>query len=225
MMLLLEAYLAVWLMTLVTTSTMALVGRWAGVEIEEVQYGYARVAKFGLVRLGIFPLGGFVKFKGGDLEGTEEEHAPDALRNQPKWVQILTISSGSLVALVLAFAILGEAALPACLAAPRQLFAGAWGPLTTAQQLLNDFRQVLEGRGFWAATGLIYAKVGVLNLLPIPLLNGGNVLLVLFEVHKHPRLEQALLLPAFFTMMAVYGSWIVALCEFVWQVSASRVVT
>jgi membrane-associated protease RseP (regulator of RpoE activity) len=66
-----------------------------------------------------------------------------------------------------------------------QVPAAAIAPLSTGKQLVGRLVEVASTMPFGVALGLIFTKEAALNLLPLPGLNGGEVLLTLMRWKRH----------------------------------------
>ncbi|EYF05009.1 site-2 protease family protein [Chondromyces apiculatus] len=207
------------LLVVVHISVMAIAGHLLGVVVREVSYGVGPVVLArGPVRVRALPLGGSVLFKTvRDEAGKASDTAapPDpagALDHRPLAVQLLVMLAGSLALIALAVALRPAEGLGSVARGFAQAAAGALGPLSTAQRLLDAAFALAMTQGFVAVVGVLAAKIAALNLLPLPMLNGGQALLALLRGGRSalPRwqdvLHKVLILPS----LAFGLSWMVA---------------
>ena len=103
-----------------------------------------------------------------------------------------------------------NAQLGAQLAAFGQIFAGAQkpqlsGPIGIGQELVHGAREGL--RPFFTLVWLISLVLALLNLFPIPALDGGRLVFLLYEIvtrrRVNSRVENALHLAGFFALLAL----------------------
>jgi len=215
----LETLLAMAAAVFVHVSAMAGAGRAFGIAIRKVVYGagwalYQRgVATFKLV-----PFGGYVRFKDSYDGPIPEAERFDAYDHQPLWIQVAILLSGASALLLASVLLLGAGGLHSFISGFGQIVAGALNPLTLAQSLIRTLRLFIDSRGLLALIGLVCAKWAAVNLLPIPLLNGGQILMTLARVNtRAPQVATLLQQAGLCVLVGIYGSWAVALCVFVWR--------
>ena len=63
------------------------------------------------------------------------------------------------------------------------------GPISIAQNFDNEF----IGYKFWTLVALLSIMIGLINLLPIPALDGGHALCILYEVLSGRKLSDKFL--------------------------------
>jgi len=191
-------------------SSFAVAGHAAGVTVREVALGWGPVlARIGKLRLRPVPVSGYVRFKDARAEPLEPGDTADAFDHQPLGVQLAITLSGSLLLLVLALSMLGADGLFAFASAFGQVIEGALSPLGAAQHLLAAGSAFAQAQPFALTLGLVAAKLAAVNLLPLPALNGGQALALVFGrfVQAPAALVKGLLLGS----AALMASWMVAL--------------
>lgn len=191
--------------------TMGLVGTlWLKVPIERMSFGFG---KRGLqtniagipILFGIFPFGGSVKYAG------------DEPQNEPKldgWQRSVVELSGCAALLALAVVIMGRHAPFDVLAIWQQVVQGALSPFGHAQVLLRDLGHYLAGLDELSVLAAMSFGIAAINLLPLPLLNGGNAIMYFVNSMLSPvtpRDQEWLFRAGFCAMMFGYGSWFLAL--------------
>lgn len=208
--------LAVPLCLAIHLGSIALAGFLFGIGLREVRLGFGpRIARLGKLNLGLFPLGGFVKFDTieGDFFGAPMPAHP--LEHAPFAVRILIALSGCIALLALACGALGAAADAAFLTAPPQILFGALSPFTGAQALLADADAVARTQSFAVIVGMVAAKMAAFNLLPYPGSNGGQVVAECAKALRLSHLWSEQITGVFFlALLAVAFSWLAALVVF-----------
>jgi peptidase M50-like protein len=196
---------------------MALVGALSvGVPIERISFGLGKrwfptsitgiPISFGL------PFGGYVRFVGDESNfvGGEPNADPKLLGLRRCEVEL----SGCVVLLVLSVVILGRHASFDVLALWRQTFEGALSPFDHAQVLLTDLGRHLAGLDDLSIFAVASFGLAALNLLPLPILNGGNAVMYFVSATIYPLTDRAQEL-LFRVSLLVYlfgcGSWLLAL--------------
>ena len=184
-MLAIEVVLLFIAVTFAHVSALALSAKLARVPVRQVQYGIAPViATFGKYRLGFLPVGGFVKMKDSREDSLDADSLEDAFDHQPRWIQAAMPLGGSLLVLLVAIALLGREGWTAFASGFGQIVHGAISPLNEAQHLLASFVAYLEVRSLPDSVGLFFAKMAAFNLLPIPILNGGDAIANLLGIYR-----------------------------------------
>jgi membrane-associated protease RseP (regulator of RpoE activity) len=159
--------------------TIALAAGWVGVHVRRVAIGIGpALFQAGRFRLGPLPIGGYVNLRSTRDEEVAAHDLHTALDQRSVPEQVFIVLSGCLALLLVAFAALGPDALPAALNAPGQFFAGLVSPQGEAQQILREAVATVQATPFVALLGLTAAKCAALNLLPLPILNGGEAIAV-----------------------------------------------
>lgn len=189
-----------------------------GVTVEEFAVGmgpafFKKQGKETLFSLRIFPLGGFCKMKGEEVEEDENgevifipDDDPGSFANRTKGERLIILAAGALMNILFAFLIL----LVIFTIRDHSLFTGLQQAAITlvnfagavyqslymlikGQLGLNDFTGpvgMVSMVGQFVAygpvtlalfTALISVNLGVMNLLPLPALDGGQILILLIE--------------------------------------------
>lgn len=208
------------LLTAVHVLVMTLLGRWLRIAVREVSLGFGPVLlSAGIFRLRAVPLGGVVMFKDTRAEAIPEGAPPgwvkDAFDHQPRWVQALLPLAGAASLVAMAFAWHPGSALASLGHGFVQIAAGGLGPLSTAQPLIAGASHIAT-QGFLPLLGVLAAKFAALNLLPLPMMNGGQALLALLDPapRETPRWKQMLMQWSVWLLIALVFSWAVAIGYF-----------
>jgi membrane-associated protease RseP (regulator of RpoE activity) len=197
---LLAFFAAIWLCVLVHIGVMALVGWRVGATVEEVSFFYGptlfRFRYRGVsYRVGAIPTGGFVKFKGEREKNKDSEQIlfaadmePAGFRDLHPLKQMLISASGCAALLALAALCIGPWASSRSLgrgfvqAIPFAPWTPAWVP--GGKELVGRFIALLQQGPFRVALGVLAAKFAAVNLLPLPPLNGGTILMSMLGWRK-----------------------------------------
>ena len=197
---------SVYIVIMLHVSTMGLLGAlWLDVPIERISFGFGkRWLQTNIAGIPIsfgIPLGGWVKFACDELPRT-------GLR------RVATELSGCAVLVVLAAAIWGQHASYDVLALWQQYFAGALSPFGHAQVLLTELGRYLAGIDELSILAAVAFGAAALNLLPLPLLNGGNAIMYFVSSTIYQltwRSQERLFRLGLLIFLFACGSWVLAL--------------
>ena len=130
-----------------------------------------------------FPLGGFVKFKGidvatgGNTEGT--------WHRLPRIARAAICLSGPTALLLLALIALGPASFREDV---RETSTQVAELAVHPAAVIKRFLAFVDSSPFRIILGAIGVKLAFVNLLPLPLVNGGQAIVELANLHRHRRL-------------------------------------
>jgi hypothetical protein len=202
----LKIWWSVYIAVTLHVTTMGLLGTlWLKLPIERMSFGFggrglkANVATIP-ISFEILFFSGSVKFAG----------------NEPQlygWQRCVIELSGCAVLLALAAVIMKRGASFDVLALWRQLIEGALSPFGHAQVLLMDLERYLGGLDELSTLAAVTFGIAAINLLPLPLLNGGNALMYFVSSTLYPltrRSQQWLFRVGFITFVSGFCSWLVA---------------
>lgn len=212
-----EAILVISAAVFLHVSAMAAVAHAWGIAIRSIAYGLGwKVFQTGILTINALPIGGYVRLKDSREEPLAEADCHDAYDFQPRLVQALVPLSGATFLLVVALWTLGREGWDLFLSGFGQVFSGALGPYSDAQGHLRRFQDFLGSHDALQSLGLVCAKLAALNLLPLPLLNGGHAIIALAGLRPPSRLWDALHKVGLTVLLPLYGAWIVAVVAFFW---------
>ncbi|PYS87767.1 MAG: hypothetical protein DMF64_22315 [Acidobacteria bacterium] len=188
---------------------MAAAGWLVGAPLEEINLFFGpRIKK---VRLGnayldlhALPLGGHVKF-------SDDFQAVHPIK------RIFIASFGCFALLVLAMLVLGTSdGLHKFFTGFYQIIGGALAPRSRGSKLLLAFYEFVKANGFVACVGLVASKMAAGNLLPFPVLNGGDIILILLNWIKPMslKLRERLQQFGFVILLVIMLCWFGALYFF-----------
>ena len=200
--------------------TMALAGWLLGATVEEVSWFYGppyirfRIGRVNC-RFGVFPFGGYARFKGDqDVPKSREEIMfaadiePPGFNDLHPMRRVAILASGCLTLILLAASCLG--AWPAVRSLARGFvqcipfapWTPAWVP--GGRELAGRFVSLFQTGPYRIALGVLAAKLAAINLLPVPPLNGGHIVMTLVEWKKR--------LPEQVTEPVTYVGVLLSLC-------------
>ena len=187
-------------------STMGLLGAlWLDVPIERMSFGLGKrwlQTNIGTIPVSFgIPLGGWVKFAGDELPRAGLRRVGLEL-------------SGCAVLVVFAAVTWRQHASYDVLALWQQFFEGALSPFGFAQVLLADLGRYLGGLDELSVLAAVSFGMAALNLLPVPMLNGGNAIMHLVSSTVYPLTDRSLewlFRVGLFIIFPAYGSWLLAL--------------
>jgi membrane-associated protease RseP (regulator of RpoE activity) len=217
-----EVLLAIWILAAIHVTAITAAGFVSGVSIRQISFGVGpRLLQFRKCVVRAFPFAGWVKFKDAladecvDTSAARTSH--DAYNHQLRIVQAAIPLAGpaSLVAVAL---VLGyERSLSEVLTGFRQIFAGSLQPLSVAQAYISATQSFAANGGFGVLTAVLAAKLAAFNLVPLPMLNGGQALLALLRKpgDEPAAWETSLLKWAMLPWCALLLCWLVAFVYYV----------
>ncbi len=158
------------------------------------------------------PLGGSIKVLHTEIDIVTESESHTAIDQRSTTEQLAVTLSGCISLLLLAVALNGMDVLDAFIKFPSQILAGAASPTDIAQTLLQSTAFALQDPVFSDTLALVAAKFAALNLLPLPLINGGAAIALLAKrvglSHWWPEAATHLLL---LVWLGLLSSWFVAI--------------
>jgi membrane-associated protease RseP (regulator of RpoE activity) len=171
------------LLVIVHIGAIALLARLLGAQVYEISFGFGpalgtRRIRGTVLALRAIPLGGFVRSEPGEEDDTLGE-TPDGipLSDFGRLARAFVYMGGCLATFGLAAALLGVSTAAASFArAFGQFVGGAWAPLSQGVANLQALVDLLRVSSFPACLGVVASKIAALNLMPIPSLNGFQVL-------------------------------------------------
>jgi membrane-associated protease RseP (regulator of RpoE activity) len=157
-----------------------------------------------------FPLGGYVKFKGMD-------NAPTAQGLEGTWQRLPPVLraaiclSGPISVLLLSLIALGtDLFRDNLLGSPIQVRQLVENPAAT----IRSFLHFVDSAPFLVILGACGVKLSLMNLLPLPIMNGGQALVELTGLNRHRRLMEYFQLASLAIILAslifiVYNAFVV----------------
>jgi hypothetical protein len=183
--------------------------RLVGLKIEKVNFFYISIFKFQTpafpLEIGILPLGGSVKLS----EEFEKNSLP------VKW--LVTISGPLFVTISAGLVLSFDKAWLAFVTGFGQIIYGAISPITYGAPLIQKFFAQDLATSLFTAYGILASKLVALNLLPLPVMNGGQMLTSLFPDFQESKWGARLNVISLLVMLAIYVSWGVALAVYLFS--------
>ncbi|MDQ0073087.1 membrane-associated protease RseP (regulator of RpoE activity) [Variovorax boronicumulans] len=225
MLIALKFIAAIALLAALHIAVMAVLGNWLGIKVRRIAFGIGPVLlSRGLFELRLLPLGGSVTLKDTRVEWVPDDvqasYFDDAFNHRPRAVQVLLPLLGAAALVLVAVVLHPGSGLVSVGSGFVQIVAGALGPLSTAQALLEGTRASVVQYGFVSLLGLVAAKLAALNLLPLSATNGGQALLALMtrDLRSAPSQRLAKLSAwSAWLWVALALSWLVAIGFFAVQ--------
>jgi membrane-associated protease RseP (regulator of RpoE activity) len=193
--------------------SMAAAGRLSGASVERIglfigpRVWQVEVREV-VFELRLIPLGGYVKF-GDDFQKLHPVK------------RIFTALCGCLALILLAAVVFGAPeALQKVVRGFSQIISGALSPRAVGAALLYALYEFVRDNPLAASVGLVASKMAAANLLPLPVMNGGDALLMLLNwmrpmpVNVRERLQQL----GFVVLLIILACWLVAHYFFVRRV-------
>lgn len=136
--------------------------------------------RFGPVVFGYLPFGGYIQL---DME---------AFPLDPKWKRAAVALAGPLTLLLSSLICLGVCRAGWSFAATyHQMFELALSPVSKGKEFFHHFLALVQAHPI-TGYGVLAAKAGMLNFLPLPTLAGGRLLVELFVKRDDSRVAKAL---------------------------------
>ena len=164
--------------------------------------------------LGLLPTGGSVAFTG--MAYSAEEAEEKSFRRLPLAWRLAIIASGPVAVLLLASVCIGPMeAGHSLINGFYQFVTGAFAPLSQGQALLKKALHLFHTQTFVVVLGVVSAKIAAGNLLPVPPMNGGQLLMELFRgrIEKSNTDSRCQMLGLTFVILLFFG-WCIAVCAF-----------
>jgi membrane-associated protease RseP (regulator of RpoE activity) len=193
---------------------LVLAGWLVGAEIEEISFGVGRrrILQGRVLNLSIclrwMPAGSSVKFS-------------DSYASLHPLKRVLVASSGSLALLTVACLIHGFAGTYSrFLNGFQQVIYGALAPQSTGPTLILAAYEFLKANPFLTFLGLLASKKAALEMLPIPTLNGGAVIMAMGDWFRPLSIKarDRVMMSGFVVSISISVCWIVAFCFFLHRV-------
>ena len=204
--------LAAWLIVIfVHVTTFAVVGRLMAVGIDEVRYFFGptllkfRVLKI-QVRLRSLPLGGNVKFE------EESYHKKSLLKRL-----LLTLSACTSL-LIVACICLGAGEAWISFTHGYVDLLQSFNPASSKRlELIAAAHEYLKQATFWQTFGVVCAKICAVNLLPLPVLNGGLALWLTVKsiIPISETVDEIVAWLSLLIWLAFIGMWVYSLVSYV----------
>lgn len=210
----LELLLAITLSIFVHISTMALFGYLYGIKINEISFGVGlRLIRFKQVCIKLLPLGGYVRFADSRSPDAKGIDTRQLFNFRPAYMRAAIAISGCLFMLLISAVLAGSQAFDALVSTYVQFFSGALSPLNTGKAYIHEIAAFIDSQGFVSIYAITQVKIAALNLLPLPMLNGGQAILVFFDKAEQPpgKLMNGLMQASMFVYMGLIVSWLAAL--------------
>lgn len=222
MLIFLKFIAAIALLVCIHLFAMAALGRWCGITVRAISLGFGpRLLSLGIFHLHAVPLGGSVQFKDTREEGVPLDKPPgyfdDAFNHKPRAVQVLIPLAGVAALIAVALVLRQGAAMPSLVHGFAQFLTGALDPLATGRQLVGGARDFAGQHAFLPLLGVLAAKLAAVNLLPLPLLNGGQALLTLVtrDLRETPAWQRKLTAVFVWVWLVLIASWLSAILAYV----------
>jgi membrane-associated protease RseP (regulator of RpoE activity) len=204
---------------LVHTAGLAVAGRMLGAGILEIGI-FVGPALFktnirGLdFRLNLLPIGSYVKYQDARSEPASRGKS---LQDFHPLIRALIASAGSIALLLVAAICLGPtAAFQHTVSGFVQIISGAFSPSAIGAGLLQLLYQFVSTESLPATLGLVATKETAFNLLPIPILNGGDIILNIVSCVKRisDRARDKVNSLGLVLLLVIYACWLLALVYF-----------
>jgi membrane-associated protease RseP (regulator of RpoE activity) len=216
-----KLFLGVLLVQILHLSAIALVGVLSGATLKQASLGIGPVLFRSRLRgaeviVRLLPMNGYVQFWRSD----DEPPAPEGARlfdDLPAYKRAATQLAGALAVFVVGSAIAGSLLWREARGGVIDLFRGALAPTSTGADLFAEMMMAARERPYHVFVSLLFVKVAAWNLLPIPPLNGGAVLVDLTMPRGRTGARATVTVVGFVIMLAAFIAWAIALVTFLWR--------
>jgi membrane-associated protease RseP (regulator of RpoE activity) len=202
--------LAILIAIIIHVFTMAFAGWFVGAQVQEVSLFFGpRLLRYNFrgtwFNIHYIPMGGSVKLD-------------DNFQRIHPLKRIFTASAGCIGLFLLAAGVFGfSGAYTKIVSGFTQITNGALSPRSVAPDLLVALYSFLKANSVLACVGLVASKFAAANLLPIPMLNGGDIMLSIIGIIKPvpDKAREYILQLGLIILLALYFCWFVAIIYFV----------
>lgn len=213
-----KLFLGVILVQILHLSAIGIVGVLSGATLKQTSLGFGPVLFRSRLRgaeviVRLLPMNGHVQFWRSDDEPPAPQGTP-LFDDLPAYKRTATHLAGALVVFVVGSAIAGSLLWREAADGVIDLFRGALAPTSTGADLLAEMMMAARERPYHVLVSLLFVKVAAWNLLPIPPLNGGAVLLDLAVPRSRTGARAAALTVGIFITLAGFIAWAIALVTF-----------
>jgi membrane-associated protease RseP (regulator of RpoE activity) len=211
--------LAFLLSVAVHLSGFVVAARLAGVAVTEVSFGFGpTLLHVSKLRLRAILWGGYVSFLHSGEDDLPDERMGETFDGRSRTTRALITLSGCIALIGLAVLALGYGGLEALASGFVQFTVGAALPFGRAQEYLGRGLTFSDTAPFYQVWGLVAAKVAAMNLIPLPLTNGGRVIqTVAAGTPLSERWPDGATARFYLAWMVAFFSWCVAVGYFAWH--------
>jgi len=206
MVVILTLLVAIPIAVVVHVIAMAIAGWLVGAPLERIQLFFGPLIK--RIELGDTALEIHAIPSGGSVKFSDDFH-----QTVHPIKRIFIASFGCFALLILAMIIFGASeGFDKFVRGFSQIIYGAISPRSYGSYLLLSFYEFVRANGFLACLALVASKMAAGNLLPLPVLNGGDIIMILVNWIKpmSPKLRERFQQFGFILVLIIFVCWLVA---------------
>jgi membrane-associated protease RseP (regulator of RpoE activity) len=159
----------------------------------------------------------------GESSGTPRFRYEETYNAQPRWQRAAVNLAMPLATLLLAIALIGPSAATASFTRGfEQLTVGLFRGQTYRVDAFARLFALISEQKYAVALAAIAAKLAALNLLPLPIFNGGIALCEILGILQRRRLATRLQVIGLMAMLAMFAIWLFALGAYLLTGSTSN---
>jgi membrane-associated protease RseP (regulator of RpoE activity) len=213
-----KVFVALAVVTVIHTLGCALFARILGAQLGEIALGIGSSALSKQIReitwsLRSVPAGGFVRVAGMGYDAVENGNS---FKSLPLINRVLISASGCLSTLLFAVILMGPRdTAQSFVSTYPQFFDVFLFPLSRGQAMLSYFAESARSATWPVLIACVGVKMAVYNLLPIPTLNGGAILLELFRGKITMEHIQKIMMFGFMILMLLFLSLMMGIASFI----------
>ncbi len=193
----------------------AVTAKMLGVKIIEFSYGIGpKVLHINKNIIKLFPISGYVRMVDSREQHLDEHELKFAYDHKPRFIRIFISISGCVFLILFAFALIGTDAFCSLLNGFRQIVSSYFSPTKAGQEHIESVSAFISSNSFLVIIAITATKISALNLLPLPMLNGGQAILELIDVSLRKR--QLLSTISLLVHLAMLASIVIAITTYIW---------
>ena len=176
-----------------------------GIKINKIQFFYGKEIfklnwKITTISIGWLPTGGSVSY---DIEQFQKENL---------FIRLFILLCGPLFLLIsAAIFIKYDLASAYFFRGFFQVVDGSLSPIQKGSYLVSNYFKLLDSQSYIMAYGIFATKMASVNLLPIPPLNGGNIILEIFSHFLNLKAKIFFVNTGFVFILIFFVLWLVAI--------------
>jgi len=201
--------------TLLHLLAMAVTAKLFRVKIVELSYGIGpKIFCLSKVSVRLIPFAGSLQMIDSRANEIEESELKYAYDHKSKLTRFLIALSGCAFLLAVGYFSFGKDTTQIFIGSFNKILTGVFSPFGSAQTFIESARGFVLSNSvstILSATAIYFSAI---NLLPIPVLNGGQALLEIVDISE--KLKGALTVVGVLTFFLMLLSWVSALTIYAW---------
>ena len=200
--------LAIVLGTQIHVFTMALTGYMFGVDIKKISIGYGpKIFSNGVIVFKLLFFGGYVTFQSKD--NPDKQIQPGrSFEDKNYFVRVFIALSGCFLLILVAWLLLLGPVFDELIFSMITVVEGALSPFEKGGEIISQALRFVEASKALDIFGMVFISIAAVNLLPIPILNGGQPFL---ELVPGIAIKEKLMMVGLLCTLAILVAWFLAI--------------